>query len=358
MVMHFAGKLWQNGEFGLSCVRRTADPLPDIPFRSESEVEQAEWVAQLLAVHGAESVLEYYGVDVSTLGLSPRPNSHSRKRRGTLGISSYGRRLVRNACHELENTYSRDVLTFATFTLPNVTALESRTIGRHWAEIVRVFVQRLRRGLLSAGLPAEVVGVTEVQEGRTARDGLLGLHLHLVFVGRKARSSWAFTPAWYRSEWASVVSRYLREPRESYRWGSVENIQRVKFSAESYLGKYLSKGAKAVGALREKFGADCLPSAWHTCSASLRDRVVGHIRGLSPGGANALVDACSDPECDWFVYRRPVQVVGDSGKLITLGWMGKLRPQYIDVFYGDRDEYNDRAIDSSIWNVDGSVRGD
>lgn len=358
MLAHFCGKLWQNGEFGLSCVKKATQPLPDIPYRTHSDIEQAEWIASALAVHGAQAVLEHYGIGADPLGYSPRINSHSRKKRGALGISAYGRRLVRNACHELEGRHGRQHLSFATFTLPAISRQESLAISRQWAEIVRVFLQRLRRGLISAGLPAEIVGVTEVQEERTNRDGILALHLHIVFVGRHPKRTWAYTPSWYRGEWVAVISRYVKDPPETYNWSAVENVVRVKFSAESYLGKYMSKGLKSVAAISDEFGVDCLPSAWHTCSASLRDRVLGKIRGLSPGGAQALVDSCSDPLCDWFVYRRPIQVMGDSGRLITLGWMGRLRKEYIEVFCRDRDEYNARAIDSSIWNDDGYIRVD
>ena len=359
MLSRFAGKVWLNGEFGVSCVKELKQELPYVAARTAVQQEQSEWIGNALALHGAEAVLDCYGIDPSVpIGLSTVFNSHRRKKRGLMGISTYGRRLVRNACCYLERSIARECLTFATFTLPDVSRLESLAIGRQWAEIVRVFLQRILRGLLSADLPAEIVGVTEIQQARAERDGILALHLHLVFVGRKPRRGWVYPPSWYRDEWMAVISRYLQHSPATYNWTACENVQRVRYSAESYLGKYMSKGLKSVGWAKSEFGAEYLPSAWYSCSSSLRTKVTTRTRSLTSVGAEALVELCCDSASEAFIYRRPVQIVSDSGRLITLGWMGKIKPGWIDIFTGDRDEYNDRNANSNDWGIDWRRGGD
>lgn len=136
--------------------------------------------------------------DPKLIGSSNRLNSHTtsepgkcdrikRARRGQKGLTPHGKMLVKNAASYLEKRHGKKNLSFLTVTIPSVSAEESKQISRCWSEIVRKFQQSITRHLSRQGLPPLVVGVTEVQEKRFERDGVLGLHLHLVFVGKRPR---------------------------------------------------------------------------------------------------------------------------------------------------------------------------
>ena len=330
MLNEFCGRVWENGEFGLAVAKKfQVEPVCSRIVAPEQK-EHEEWMGNLLKVHGAEAVLTYYGFD--PLGFSPLPNSHKIAQRGMRGITSYGKRLVRNACRRLEAEGGKDCLSFLTVTVPDVSYLESISISQNWAEVVRVFLQRLKRALVKAGLPGEVVGVTEVQEKRTRRDGILALHLHLMFVGRVNRRSWAMKPEDVRQFWASALSPYLDEPVGRYNWDAVENIQRVLKSCEGYLGKYLSKGVESVELVEAEFGAEAMPRSWYCCANSLRSRVTERVRTVNQAMGLALVNACCDANSDDFIYRKPIVLPGENGRSVTIGWFGKLKEDRIKKY--------------------------
>lgn len=332
MVSEFVGTVWENGEFGVAIAAREQ---PECPFdlnKAPLTAEEAEWNRSLIKVHGAIEVLKFKGVD--PLGLSPRLKNHKRELRGQKGISAHGKRLVRNACHRLEQETDKSLLTFATFTLPNVSVDESLFISENWGEIQRVFIQKLGRCLRKESLPGEIVGAVEIQERRFERDSILALHLHLVFVGRRKGGTWAISPSEYCELWKEVLQKYLFAAPETYDWRAVHNVQRVKKSVEGYLGKYVTKGVKSISRVVERFGAGCLPSHWYTCTNSLRKRVIEHRTQVSGLDAKTIVTVCMDYPDVFFVYRTPIEVDMPSGKRITVGWFGKIKPEYIDLFTG------------------------
>lgn len=89
----------------------------------------------------------------------------------------------------------------------------------------------------------------------------------------------------------------------------------------------------------EEFGYDCLPTAWHTVSRSLRSRAIGKIRAVSQDRAARLLEACLDKNSEYFVYRKPIEIDTPSGNRITVGWMGKIKPEYIVSILGEDKVY-------------------
>lgn len=231
------------------------------------------------------------------LGLSLLPISHrvalgvaqpppDRAPRGQKGITRHGARTVRNAAFLLQQQYGLDRLGFYTMTLPRVSASAEYAAGREWAEIVRRFLQSIGRLLSAAGLPTSYVGCTEIQEGRYARYGGLPLHLHVVFVGKKPRKSWAIHSDQWRLLWRRAVLARCPEFEGASFKASVDTVQ-VKKTVEGYLGKYMSKGVAALGPLlAEDPGlAEFLPKAWWCCSRNLRGAIGRRITG---GNKSAL----------------------------------------------------------------------
>ena len=334
LTQEFTGRVWENGEFGVAVVKTFELEPMAVDIRSPAERENAEWMLNALKVHGWEAVADCYGLE--PLGSSILPKNHRELRRGAKGISGHGRRLVRNACRRLELERRLSELTFATFTLPDVDRSESLSVGRHWGEVCRKFFQALTRKLKARGLPGEVVHVTEIQESRSYRDKVLGLHLHCVFVGRVRGRTWAMTPSEYREIWKRILSGYLERRSEEYNWDAVENIQRVKKSIEGYLGKYMSKGLKALQTAASYFGEENLPRAWYGCTNSLRSRVLRSVRTVTGEAATRLVEDCNSFNAAIFAYVCPICIAGPSGRLVVVGWYGRINPDWVQRYVRDK----------------------
>lgn len=339
-----SGRIWENGEFGVAALKSADLSCHQVERQSPIEIEDWQWAMNLVRVHGIEETLEFFTrlrqgdfsrtEPESALGSSNLFNSHKREKRGTTGITAYGRKMVRNGGYRLEVETPKNRISFLTLTIPNVTIQESRNLGANWSEIIRVFNQRLKRHLQECGLPGEILGVTEIQMKRTLRDGVFGLHYHCVFVGRKPYQHWAISCEEVRLFWMEILTPYLDKSVESYDWSGCENLEVVKKSVAGYLGKYMSKG---IQAMREPFVQefrDVFPTAWWSCSTSLRKRVHSNIHYLSEGLCERLITLCSSQFADEvFLYKKPIVLEGDSGKQHVIGWTGQLQYQSMkDLF--------------------------
>lgn len=268
------------------------------------------------------------------LGLSLLPNSHRvalglsepvapRGKRGLKGITRHGARTVRNAAYLLEKQYGGDCLTFLTCTLPPV--LESDELGaaREWAEIVRVFVQGLGRLLKAAGLKASYVGCTEIQGKRYQERGGMPLHLHMVFPGRKPGCSWAISSDQFRALWRRAVVGHA-SGYESASFAASVDTQRVKRSAQGYLGKYMSKGPGQVSAILDDDPgmAEFIPSSWWQCSLNLRRAIGRRITGGKETANRLSRDiTAGDSRVE---FSREVTIEVEGGKPFTVALVGKL----------------------------------
>lgn len=268
------------------------------------------------------------------LGLSLLPNSHrvaigasppppERSRRGLKGISRLGARTVRNAAFLLEKEYGIDRLSFLTCTLPFESATAEYAAGREWAEIVRIFLQKLGRLLKAAGLPGSIVSCTEIQEKRYQERGGMPLHLHLVFVGKRARKNWAIGKYQFRSAWASSVMCRCPEFKESD-WKAATRVETVRKSVEGYLGKYMTKGSATLSKVIEEDPgiAEFLPSAWWNCSLKLKRAVGKRITGGYSTARKLIKDIrASDTRVD---FHRTVEIQDSNGFPVPVAIIGRL----------------------------------
>lgn len=322
----YTGKIWPNGRFGVSRVRET-------PFLSHGEThhetEESQFNSAAVVAHGAEATLKFRGKweSVVDAGLSNVPISHKRAKRGTRGITRHGRNLIENAGLIMERIHGVRRLSFGTVTVPNVSAEVAKSIALNWSEIVRKFVQSLRRGLLSKGLQPAIFGVTEIQEKRFSQTGIPALHLHFVFVGRRKRkSSWLVNRKNVRRWWKAALKPYVPSNTD---FSACENVVAVKKSASSYLGKYMSKGSQSADNVIRECGQDWLPSAWYTITDSLRQYVLRSVlRGESVGGL--LNWLCHNVMVGAFKWLMPVMIKRADGTEYSIGFAGRLDPGWID----------------------------
>lgn len=225
----------------------------------------------------AIAVANLAGESDSPMGLSDAINSHksTRKARGTHGITSYGKRMVRSGAALLERSHGRSCLTLGTCTLPPMEPDELRRVCLEWSDLTRKFFQELQRLLTRKGLDTNYIQVTEIQEKRFDQWRQVFPHLHWVCQGRKtSRSAWSITPDEIKSLWERLLGNLLGREIDGK---AATRIEMPRKSLQAELGKYLSKGSKVVDKVIEAGYADHLPSAWWGWSKSLRKQVKQEI---------------------------------------------------------------------------------
>lgn len=206
------------------------------------------------------------------LGLSLARNSKTPPRYGLNGLPSAGRKQVWRALALLEEM--RPLLSFWTVSLPTESMSALCQAGT-----LPLFQDRLRkelsRRLRAAGLPDLVVGVAELQPRRSRAEGRPCPHWHVVFQGRKHRSSsWALG----REQLDGVIAAALQSAGVALPdLRSAGNVQQVKRSVRAYLSKYMTKGsgdcARWVGSSHENL----IPHQWWFWTRSLRAWTLEHV---------------------------------------------------------------------------------
>lgn len=329
-------RVWPDGTFGFSVIDRKLQMEAFEPKRERTGHE--DFIAAQIEVYGVEAVIEACvktkewrrnleelegeerpdSMDLTTVSNSPKA------KRGQNGISTYGRLLVKNACWLMERAHPIDTITFLTTTLPPMDVMSNRYVVEHWADVVKFFVKKLGRRLQGAGLSGEIVGVTEVQEGRfSANADFIGLHLHLLFVGRKPYSHWVITLAEVEEFWKAALGSVSQRVAERCDFSRSTNLQRLKSSGAAYIGKYLSKGVKTITKIKVKNPGVTLPPCWYTCTLSLRHKVKGlQVVGRKP--SLKLGDWIGQGQTEYFDTLRTITATDEDGKEFLIGWAGRL----------------------------------
>lgn len=260
------------------------------------------------------------------LGSSKLPKSEvPRKRRGCGGITSLGKRRVREACELLQRKYGRSRLTFCTLTLPGLSDWEMEKVCDGWSELIHKLQKAIALRQKRMGLPSVTVGVTEIQPERSEREGRPVLHLHLVWVGRSRGSGWSVSTKEMDKIWGLLLSNVLER---DVNVGSACKLQAVRKSASSYLGKYLSKGYEQVDRWADSWYFGWIPAAWWFASLALRRACKSvSLCGECVGGMlRWLLDIESSDVKRWF----QVTIGPDQ---VPVGWGGEISEQGIDEIY-------------------------
>lgn len=338
----WTARIWEDGTFTFGYVpysQREVDKFVEPVGYSEYQQELLRSCVEGFGLLGAlERIKDNPGVyapskGLSPLGSSPVSKSHTpgevvRRK----GISTHGKRLVRNAALRLEREVGTRNLTFLTLTIPGIQEQGALAVCENWSEIVRVFQQRLKRMLVAKNLSGEMVGVTEVQEKRFAATNVVALHLHIVFQGRQFYKAWALNPKEVRAAWKAVISPYLPVTSGEFYWDAAENMQPVRSSASGYLGKYMSKGAKTVEAIYTAFPDIKLPACWYLCSNSLRSKVRKRVTYFTsktfPMFECIITSERSSDDIQWL---QPIDIAIDNSKLIRVGYVGRMSHSLLDT---------------------------
>lgn len=261
---------------------------------------------------------------VPPLGLADATNSHrfsKREKRGSGGITSDNKRMVRSAGVLLERKFGRKNLMFGTVTLPALTESQFATIREGWADITRKFFQEVSRLLLRRGLSGAYVYVTEIQEKRWQKWGVIAPHLHWVSQGKRPGDKfWRISKEEIRDLWGRMLSNALGTPIGTDFATRVEN---PKKSLAAEMGKYLSKGGEMITEFKAKGLTKEMPSSWAGASHKLKKAVraavlkdSGEIAGLLEEGLDAL------EACGFIKFRRIYWNPPGSDKEIVVGVAG------------------------------------
>ena len=329
------GRIWPNGEFGLSYHNRTevSDALPDYQWRENTITAETKAVGVFWTLLDqwvvARATWDFLPWLVKSLKSAQRPETYGRK-----GITAYGQKVVRSGAYLLQEKYGRDRLCFATFTLPKLSRRSRRVVADKWAYLVKALLQGLRRLLGKRSLPMSVVLVTELQPERLKRADLGALHLHLCFVAAHKPFCWEYSPFVYKSLWLRLLSNLLGRSLPCY---PCENIQRVKKDASQYLSKYMSKGSSDIADYAAIEGWEYVPRQWWSATVPVKNAVKKYT--ISGEFASSILDEVIHnwqkngylPNTEGVKFCRPITVNATKYQDYLIGFFGRL----------DSDTYRD-----------------
>lgn len=323
------GRIWPNGKFGIGW--RVGGDREETEFEECRHQDKSYWF-ELPATDSSPRG----GSRGAELGLSNVHYCHSEAndvpdsspRRGEKGITSYGRNMVESACILLEKKYGRKNIGFGTVTCPTMTEEEAWAISARWADIKRVFFQRLKRDIEKKGGEFVYVSVTENQVRRSADGGFPCLHLHFAYPCRH-KNRYHFTPGEVRRHWSAALGNVIDSNRD---WSAVENLQVIKKSCSSYLGKYLSKGAGDIEGLKNNNPLGILPAQWWGMSRSLSRGIKKRI--LKNGSVLAWVAMMAASYDTSGVFQGVFEVtIGNGEGYRLVGLAGKLAPAFLESLH-------------------------
>lgn len=319
-------KVWPNGEIVIYReLRKRCKPLER--FKEVSEGSMQAFAA--IAAHGIGEVLRLLRQPLgwALMGLSPLPNSDKPKkvlpRKGLKGITPLGARRVRNAAYLLQRKFGERRLSFTTVTVPNLPYYEMKVLHENWHKAVELYRLAVRRALDDADLPTGIVGVSEIQEKRQSSCDMPVLHCHFVFVGGWGYGRWALSVGNHDGIWAAAISAVIGRKVGAIK--SACNMQSVHSSAEAYLGKYISKGAKTVAGVIDSGQAEWLPRQWWSCSRSLL-RWMENEKILLKSGSEYLLDILETTGREIFAFHRTVAVDYSDDFSVPVATFGRLTP--------------------------------
>lgn len=343
------GKVWPNGEFGLSWhYKDESIDAPDSNRAGGVSLEGMRRISLILVLEReylkAVAAAVLYPWLVKSPKSAQRPKTYGRK-----GLTAYGAKVVRNGAYLLQEKYGKGRLSFITFTLPPLGQTDLGHVAEKWSYLLKTLLQGLRRMLAARRLPESIVLVTELQPHRLETRDLGALHVHLVLVGRHQRGAWEYTPFQYKALWLRLISNILGKPLECY---PCENVQSVKKDASNYLSKYMSKGAGEIAEYAEIEGWNKVPRQWWTATQTIKNAV--KKRTISGEQSSKILDTVIHnywknggiPNTMGVIFSRPITIEATKYQDIVIGYFGRIdRSTYQDM-YDLSISYRDSLVSS------------
>ena len=296
MVTHLKSKVYPDLWFSIGAVpkeKKTAydknyDRDYSQQFNSCVKVSQEYGRTKYDEISWLEGQIESHNRFISSL-----KSSQKRTRYGTNGITPRGKRTVKGASAHLQEKYGKSRLGFGTLTIPNYSANQIKILTLAWSDVVRVFFQKLKRELAKIGVSNEIIAVTEIQSKRFAKNGVIAPHIHFVYVARDRKNSPFYIQAYrFRTMWAQTlckkVGAFNDEDSKYVSYDASVDVQIVKKSVSSYLGKYMSKGGEVISEIWDAGRQNELPHSWWSISKPLRESYKKSIKKISPEAVHIM----------------------------------------------------------------------
>ena len=231
-------------------------------------------------------------------------NVETRTAYGTKGITTYGRRSVREGCAVLDEKYGKSIA-FITLTLPGSTKEALETFAAHSSEILDAYFQRVRKHFSNSYDENQVeraidyVGVWEAQtRGALHLHVAIGIFDHAMFVEmRRVHKRWWCKLLKTYSE-KTGVDLFGRAQGGSWRnkWRYVQtDCSLVEKSVKRYMSKYMTKGSANGEPL-----PFATPRRWWLMSRELRQEVISRRESvvvLYDDIDEAIADVAAAMEC-------------------------------------------------------------
>lgn len=262
----------QSAEMGAQIYGKTGTHFADIADNIYSLVESGDFYCILARLNNNTEAGQlrldtsiYRAVHVGLLSPLVHQSVEScdkpKSRKKLEGMTKRMGRNIRNAVYLLEQEPGgKDVLSFLTLTLPNLSSENLAKCCEHWDIMVKQFMDWLRVTLQRKGIEFSYVYCTEIQTKRLEIRHEYAPHLHLVFRGRDGKKKpWAITPKQARQAWKRCIAGIVDE---CFNESALENLQRIRHSAARYLSKYLSKGRCCIPNDTEGDGIASLRTQW------------------------------------------------------------------------------------------------
>jgi hypothetical protein len=265
--------------------------------------------------------------------VSCQKSEHATRKYNLTGITSYGRRSLRNASYLLAKKYTHRKLGFYTCTLSSVSKESLKILIDNWSDISHRFFQELQRySINTKGQKYEYLYCVELQLKRSQRVGLPIPHIHWLapaFVRRT--NKFIISADKIRDIWASVVSYYISEDCS---YESSIDCQLVKADAGRYLSKYISKAATKGTTdyfLNTPYPFTC---RYWGMSEALGRQYRGSIKKYEFDKAQRFVDICFLEVQELLEYSFPIEIINKDGNFIRVGYVGKLNVKGLTFVHG------------------------
>ena len=219
-------------------------------------------------------------------GLVSTPKFAKRVRPGLSGISTAGRKVIRQSAALMEDFRSRCAMWTVTLTDNDYLSLAS---AGEWPNFQRRIVDLLIRHLKAHGDEAVVLAVVEVGSKRFSRTGRPDPHIHVLTTGwgRKDKEGrWLLRPD-VCDQLVAKACQYAGLP--SAERPACSNVSRVRTSVSSYLSKYLTKTPSSGASFGSDEWHELIPRQWWNRSESCKAMLEGCMTKLPPAFAAFLV---------------------------------------------------------------------
>lgn len=320
-----AGRLYPSGAFSIGFVPRQKASPKDLTYQRECDTWDLNETT-FYDVPGGRKVRNWCKsrdlprlVDTHYLG-------KTRRSRGSRGLTTHGKRYVREACFLLERKYGVKRLGFYTLTIPNCTVVDLYETAICWTEIQKYFFKLLRNKLYASGIKEfDYVGVTENQTKRSVAQAAPCFHLHFIMPCYHPGSTrFLVSSNTIRRLWKQALTNYVPSLRGLNFQASADTAV-LRKSASGYISKYFSKGSDVLS-----IDDAALPNSWYYSSRELKAAYKRSLVRISTEKCRTIIDLITDSS---FVLVWGFVCTPDifSGKDCIRGYYGKLTPLGLEL---------------------------